>query len=150
MTIMGKLPFSSESRLLHLFYESTELNVHLIVFHRVKNFLWIGKIPEQSLISLSSFNLHYGLYEEIYDLFEIDTTSGINYPTDVYHFLSQISTSRYLHCPPERTDWIKNNNISWNEYKIQASDLAINSAKALMKELDFQFWVACGTLLGIN
>lgn len=149
LDVYGELPFTKRHTVLHLFFASSVFNVHLVVFHQVKNFLWIGKIPDPNMESLSSFNVHYGITEEIYDRFDIDSKGLINYPTDIFHFLSQKSTSRYIHCPPERVNWLKENKIALNENKIESSVIAVVSMKSLMKSLQMQFWIVCGTLLGL-
>lgn len=146
--MQGKHPFTNENFPLHRFYTSERLRVHLVVLHRVKHFLWIGKIPTTVISKFASYNLHFGLREQIFEPFEIDTKSEVNMPSDVYQFLSEISTSRYLHCPPERTKWLDQNKVHFKPNKVKASNAAIVSFKAMMKELKMQFWVACGTLLG--
>ena len=128
-----------------MFFKSSLLKVHLVIFHQVKNFMWVGQLPK---IILKSFKVHYGLREEIYDPFSVEPDKSYNYPSDIFDFLSQISTSQYIHCPPERIDWFKSNNIFLNDIKISSSKMAIISTKSLMKDLKMQFWIACGTLLG--
>lgn len=146
--VKGQLPFSKNHNHLHLFLESSFVHVHLVVFHQIQKFVWIGQIPKTILESLGNFTVHYGLNEEIYDPFSVDKENLLNFPTDIFHYLSQISTSRYIHCPIRRTNWFLKNNIKMDDNKIISSKVAILSTKSLMKDLKMQFWIACGTLLG--
>lgn len=137
----------------HLFYEHTQLPLylHIVVLHRVRNFVWIGAIPEMTQKNLSSsFLLHYGMTEQIFDPFTVDVfdAASLSVPEDIGHFLSQRATSRYLHCPPERRRWFGENGLKVNVAKTKHSMAGIRSMKRLMRELKMEFWIACGTLLG--
>lgn len=146
---------------LHVFYERTSLfpngvtlYLHLVIFYRVKHFFWVGAIPDEIKTSLVSTDvmsrLHFGKYSQIYDPFRVKTLEdGITYPKHIDHFLSQLSTDRYLHCPAERTvQWFRQYNVKFNFNKIKASKSGFVGMKRLMRKLRMQFWIACGTLLG--
>lgn len=125
-----------------------QVRVHIVVFHRVKNFFWIGQIPPPQLVHLSDYVVHFGKHEEIFDPFALRRIHSVLYPDEIAHFLSQIPTSRYLACPEERREWLTRNNVTIAEGKLTSSTEAIVGAKGLMKRLGMQFWMACGTLLG--
>ena len=73
----------------------------------------------------------------------------ITVPDDVEHFLSQVPTSRYLYCPPERgVAWFRAANRSINAKKEADSVQAFREMKALGRHLRMEFFIACGTLLG--
>lgn len=159
----GSTPFSTDARPLHLFFKHYDLHIHIVVFHQVKHFLWVGRIAPKTVAELDGFNIHFGRYEEIYDPFSIQSrrlkgllvdesarshTIKLNYPDDIEYFLSQILTSKYMHCPEERKDWLRKNNISISTNRIEKTINAIQSFKSLMRELKMEFWAMCGTLLG--
>ena len=142
------MPFSKVSKVLHRFLQWRNLKVHLVVLHQVSNFFWIGQIPKAQFRKLNNFKIHFGKYEEIYDTFDLTFVDWVPFPNEIENFLSQISTSRYLPCPTQSIEWLANNNISILETKIDASKEAIAGMKSLMKTLEMQFFIACGTLLG--
>ena len=124
----------------------------------MKHFLWIGSIPQSLQFNLTddthygpdqSLNLHFGRHEQIFDLFNLTTTDGVTYPNDIKHFLSQMPTSRYLHCPTSRAEWLTKNNYAIDQNKVATSERAIVQFKSFMRKLEMEFWIACGTLLGM-
>ena len=146
--VKGSLPFSNHIAVFHLFLRWRNFNLHIVVFHQIKHFLWIGKISELQLRQLKGFNVHFGIHEAIYDPFGLNRIDSVQFPGEIGHFLGQIPTSKYLHCPPARQYWLAENNLPISEEKIVSSEEAIIGTKSLMKELRMQSWIACGTLLG--
>ena len=154
------------------------LRLHIVVFHLVEEYLWVGAIPEEVQKEFSQqqqqqhkFSFHFGAYEQIFDPFAAETLylhrpqqkqrhfpqqhqleqhiSIIAVPDDIGHLLSQLPTSRYLHCPPERREaWFKGANLTANKGKEEVSLLAYRQMKALARYLRMEVWIACGTLLG--
>jgi len=148
----------NSSSVLHIFYESSNLQLHLVVLYRVMHFLWIGSIPEHRQFRLEdnlernpnrTFVLHYGKTEQIFDPFTRISTDGIRHPDDVVHFLSQLPTSRYLHCSPEKTtQWFGSNNLTINKDRVKVTEAGLVGMKSFMRKMQMEFWIACGTLLG--
>lgn len=140
------------------------LHIHIVILHSVKHFLWLGQIPAPTIAQLTttttsssssssggySFAIHYGHHEEIFDRFSrasLDAVTSI--PEDTFHFLSQLPTSRYLHCPSERTArWLERNNVSPNQRRVDVTEESLKGMKAMMAHLRMEFWVMCGSLLG--
>lgn len=146
--VQGPLPFSSTAVVQHLFYHWQQFKVHVVVLHAVKHFLWIGEIPEQQLSALSTFNLHFGEHQEIYDPFEVTQVDSVNVPSEIGHFLGQMPTSKYMPCSPEKANWLKEHNVKYSASREAITVKSILSIKSLMKELKMEFWAMCGTLLG--
>ena len=143
------------------------LLLHIVVLHRVAEFIWVGGVPAetgeklQKLISATSVNsskllpLHFGAeYEQIYDPFTGVASSAdghfwVSVPEDISHLLSQLPTARYLYCPPERgVAWFAETGRQPNEPYERISLLAYRQMKALARHLRMEVWIACGTLLG--
>ena len=155
------------------------LRLHIVVFHLVEEYLWVGAIPgevqkkfsQQQQQQQHKFSFHFGAYEQIFDPFAAETLylhrpqqqqqhfprqhqleqhiSIIAVPDDIGHLLSQLPTSRYLHCPPERRDaWFRGANLTANKGKEEVSLNAYRQMKALARYLRMEVWIACGTLLG--
>src|SRR5699024_5778097 len=128
-----------------------ERNVNLVVVCKVKHCLWVGAVPSemrQKLDKNISHRMHFGHHEQIYDRFKVDSTSGISFPSDIPHLLAQLPTSRYMHCPTQRKQWLTQNNIAKSDRIISSFEQSIVSMKKLMKRLSMEFWIVCGTLLG--
>lgn len=147
----------------HFFYQFEPPNqhrlllLHIVVFHRVKHFFWIGSLPPAVHFSLTddshfgparSFNLHFGRTEQIFDLFSLTHLDTFSLPDDARHFLSQLVTSKYLHCNPTKTSWLRAHNYTIDEGKMAILERGIIHFKAFMRQMEMQFWMACGTLLG--
>ena len=132
----------------HFFLKLQNTLIHVVVFHQVKHFLWIDRIPEEKMSQLDGFNIHYGKHEQLFDQFRLTQIDSVKFPDEVDYFLSQFSTSQFNHCPPESYYWLSKNRIEQLVSKVNSSTEAIISMKSLMKQLNMQFWIACGTLLG--
>ena len=93
--------------------------------------------------------LHFGKHEQIFDPFNLITIDNISYPDDIKHFIGQLPSSKYIHCPPSRTEWISRNNQTIDQNKVEASKSAFINFKSFMRQMEMVFWMACGTLLGM-
>ena len=143
------------------------LFLHIVVLHRVAEFLWVGGVPaetrqklQQQLISTenSSFSLpyvHFGAeYEQIYDPFSAVPSSAdghflVSVPDDITHLLSQLPTARYQYCPLKRGEaWFAETGLPPNEHYERVSVLAYRDLKALARHLRMEVWITAGTLLG--
>ena len=168
--IEGPLPFSSNGTpvLQHLFFRWRDENptaedqheplaVHLVLLHPVRHLLWVGQIPQPTIARLRSSSrfaavLHYGVHEQIFDRFDrlrtlADSVTAV--PDDPGHLLSQLPTSRYMHCPPERNqEWLTRHNVSASQHRMYVTEESIGAIKSLMRRLKMEFWAMCGTLLG--
>ena len=159
-------PFDNSTNYVHhIFYRTNDstleipLHLHLVVLHPIKHFLWIGSLTESQLFILNDQNeqnpsktyiIHYGrLKQEIYDPFVVTTTfDSIPVPDDIPHLLSQLPTSRYIHCSPNKTtEWFQKYNQTINENKVKSSEAGIIRMKSFMRKMKMEFWIACGTLL---
>lgn len=121
----------------------------------MKHFLWLGQIPEPTIDQLTSskdysFAVHFGHHEEIFDRFGLKKVNSVtSIPKNIFHFLSQLPTSRYLHCPPEKNArWLEKNNVSTNQHRVKVTEESLKAIKSMMAALKMEFWVMCGTLLG--
>lgn len=147
------IPFSNTSQITHLFFESKNWKIHLVVLVQVKYFLWIGKISEKTASILKDeYNIKFGIYEQIFDPFKIKTLWLLQVPEEIEYFLSQIPSSRYLSCSEsKRNNWYKQWNMKMDNSTaniVLRTNEAIISMKSLMKKLKMEFWMMCGTLLG--
>ncbi|KAJ6225188.1 hypothetical protein RDWZM_003733 [Blomia tropicalis] len=143
----------------HIFYQKksneTVLNIHLVVFFRIENFLWIGSALKTNNINhtqIMSLN-YFGKYEQIFDPFKLKliylSDIFILIPDDISHFLSQLFTSRYLHCPPERNDqWLNKYNIKEEPSVVEYFRCSMLGLKGLLREMRMEFWLKAGSLLG--
>lgn len=138
-----------------------DLYLHILVLYSVQEYLWIGKVPEKLQTRLNNLGLqfYYGLHEQIFDpiypehltikTVDKQPSQNITVPKDILDFISQLPTSRYLHCPLERrTSWFKDANLTANKEKEALSLAAIKDLKTVARLLKMQVWLACGTLLG--
>lgn len=141
-----------------MFLKLKSTNIHIVVLHQYDNVLFIGKIlPDYRFDNSSNrfgnqsnmfgYNIHFGHFDELYDPFTIDQNGQMK-TEDVEHFLSQLSTSRYMHCPKERQNWNRENNVKPNKRRVLLTKNAISCIKSLARSLKIQFWAMCGTLLG--
>ena len=170
---------NSDSQSYHKSTNSTNqtlsnLYIHLVVIYRIEHYFWIGPFDNDQTISKNIHHLHHSLifnkknrhsfkrkYEQIFDQFQLiilnddpdyfdnDHRIKFSIPNDIEHLLSQLSTSRYIHCPPGRTiKWFRENNIQIDTEKVLSTKYGIIAMKSLMYQLKMQFWIVCGTLLG--
>lgn len=128
------------------------MHVHIVVVYGVRNFLWLGRIEPGDQLKLLNFNIHYGKnYEEIYDPIEVRRHGnlGLHLPAEPGRLLAQRPTARYLNCTaPEKLNWAREFNQTYNADKVTKTEHAIVSMKQLMWQLRMEFWAVCGTLLG--
>lgn len=135
----------------HIIFQLNGWTIHTVIFYHVEHFLWIGQLSSNHSTIINDHQqqpLRFGKYEQIFEPFRIEFYEIIPIPDDHEYFLSQLSTSRYLHCSMEKMNWFKQHKIPLNEERIRFTIDAIITMKSFMKELQMQFWIMCGTLLG--
>lgn len=164
-TLYGRIPVSGDGGgyqlelPTHVFFKLPPYDkfVHVVVFHSVENFLWVG--AANGVANDSSMSFFFGQHESIYDWFDIQpsTFGGYQRPKDVVHFLGQLGTARFIDCPPESRDYDSGNNAAANmtaaarktrATKVANASRTILAMKNLMQRLRMEFWISCGTLLG--
>lgn len=142
----SQFPFNDTNVPVHIVFQMNNLTIHVVVFYHVEHFLWIGQMSPANCCSPSPM---YGKFEQIFDPFKIQFIDIIPVPDDIEWFLSQLPTSRYLHCPiGEKMNWFTKYRIELNEQRIHKTIESIVTMKSLMRALRMEFWIMCGTLLG--
>lgn len=138
----------------HYLINLEENYLHIAVFNQKDNYFYVNELPQEA--NKRNYIKHFGGQGiEIYDHFdterirEIDMQSASNtasVPIELWYFLSQIDTSRYVGCDFNAAQKWKKGVAS--EDFVYTAVSGIHAMKRLTKALRINFWISSGTLLG--
>jgi hypothetical protein len=148
---------SSNLESLYYFFAKNNHIIQVVVFHKRKNFLWIGSINSFEIfkLGLNVNQINYGQYEAAFDPFDLSeqtlNNQSIKVPKELMHFISQINSSQFIECDYKTAEWLSKSYPTYSKPSIYKNDVTVESLismKALMKEFVMPFWIGSGTLLG--